>query len=391
MKLRLTLLALTSLALSACGNMAVFEAATPAPVRVAATPRPAAPPSPVPESIVIEADAEELLLTNLYERVNPSVVNIDVAGGAEADFAEFGSGSGFVLDSRGHIVTNNHVVEDADSIFVTFADGSVTEAQLVGRDTASDLAVIRVEVDSALLQPVELGDSDQVKVGQRVVAIGNPFGLAGTMTVGIVSAVGRTLPAETLSSGGSYRNPDIIQTDAPINPGNSGGPLLDSHGRVVGVNSAIRTTGENRANSGVGFAVPSNTVRRIVPQLIENGRARYPYLGVSSDSRFTMAELAAALDLPTSQGVLISEVLPDGPADAAGLRGGDREATVRGFSLLAGGDIIVAIDGTPINSFDRMISYLVNHVEIGQNVVVTFVRGNQTLEVTLTVAERPSR
>jgi 2-alkenal reductase len=389
MKLRISLLALTALALSACGNMAVFEAATPAPVRVAATPRPAEPPSPVPEAIIIEADAEELLLTNLYERVNPSVVNIDVAGGAEADFAEFGSGSGFVLDRQGHIVTNNHVVEDADSIFVTFADGSVAEAQLVGRDPASDLAVIRVEVDSALLWPVELGDSDQVKVGQRVVAIGNPFGLAGTMTVGIVSAVGRTLPAETLSSGGSYRNPDIIQTDAPINPGNSGGPLLDSHGRVVGVNSAIRTTGENRANSGVGFAVPVNTVKRIVPQLIETGRARYPYLGITADNRFSMPELAEALKLPTSRGVLVSTVTDGGPAERAGLRGGDREETVRGFSVAAGGDIIVAIDETPIGSFDEMISYLIARTEVGQVVKVTILRGDERLEVDVTLGERP--
>ncbi len=389
MKLRVTLLALTSLALSACGNMAVFEAATPAPVRAAATPRPAEPPSPVPEAIAIEADAEELLLTNLYERANPSVVNIDVAGGAEADFAEFGSGSGFVLDRQGHIVTNNHVVEDADSIYVTFSDGSVAEAKLVGRDAASDLAVIRVEVDSTLLWPVELGDSDQVKVGQRVVAIGNPFGLAGTMTVGIVSAVGRTLPAETLSSGGSYRNPDIIQTDAPINPGNSGGPLLDSHGRVVGVNSAIRTAGENRANSGVGFAVPVNTVKRIVPQLIETGRARYPYLGITADNRFSMPELAEALNLPTPRGVLVSTVTDGGPAERAGLRGGNREETLRGFSVAAGGDIIVAIDDTPIGSFDEMISYLIAKTEVGQVVKVTILRGDERLDVSVTLGERP--
>jgi len=392
MKLRLTFLAMLSAMVSACGGMAVFETATPDAPRVIIAPTRAAP-TPLPESIVIEADAEEALLVNLYERVNPSVVNIDVAGAAlQGDFSEFGSGSGFVYDADGHIVTNNHVVESADRLFVTFADGSVAEAELVGRDPSSDLAVIRVKADAQLLRPLELGDSDQLKVGQRVVAIGNPFGLVGTMTVGIVSGVGRTLPADTFTGqSGPYTNPDIIQTDAPINPGNSGGPLLDSHGRVIGVNSAIRTTGENRANSGVGFAVPVNAVKRIVPQLIQTGSVRYPYLGISSDSRFTPAELAAALDLPTPRGVLISEVVSGGPADRAGLRGGDLEATVRGLTVATGGDIIIAIDDAPVSSFDRLISYLVNNVEVGQVVKITFIRGDETMEANLTVGERPSR
>ena len=391
MKTRLTLLLLISFVLSACSGMAIFETATPAPPQVVQTaPQPTALPTRLPESIVIEADAEEILLTNLYERVNPSVVNIDVVGGSLSDFAEFGTGSGFVLDSDGHIVTNNHVVEDAQRIYITFANGQVAEAELVGRDPASDLAVIQVDVDAVLLRPVELGDSNQVRVGQRVVAIGNPFGLVGTMTVGIVSGLGRTLPADASTSDGrSFSNPDIIQTDAAINPGNSGGPLLDSHGRVIGVNSAIRTADGVRANSGVGFAVPVNTVRRIVPQLIENGRVAYPYLGISSDQRFTMAELAAALDLPTARGVLISEVEPGEPADRAGLRGGDREASVRGLPILAGGDIIIAIDDTPIDSFDQLISYLIVKTEVGQVVKVTFVRGDETLEADLTIGERP--
>ncbi len=391
MKTRLTLLALIPLALSACSGTAIFETATPAPSQVVQTaPQPTVLPLPLPESIVIEADAEEILLTNLYERVNPSVVNIDVAGGNLSDLAEFGSGSGFVIDGDGHIVTNNHVVEEAQRIYVTFADGNVAEAELVGRDPASDLAVIQVAVDAALLLPVELGDSDQVKVGQRVVAIGNPFGLVGTMTVGIVSGVGRRLPADASTSDGRlFSNPDIIQTDAAINPGNSGGPLLDSHGRVIGVNSAIRTADGVRANSGVGFAVPVNTVKRIVPQLIENGRVAYPYLGIASDTQFTMAELAAALDLPTARGVLIEEVVPGGPADQAGLRGGNRQATVRGLPIRAGGDIIIAIDGTPVDGFDQLISYLIVKTEVGQVVKITFVRGDGTLEVDLTVGERP--
>jgi 2-alkenal reductase len=391
MKVRTLFFITLSVLLSACGRVSIFETPTPVPPQVVPfTSAPTALPTPLPESIVIEADAEELLLMNLYERVNPSVVNIDVVGQLAEDFGEFGSGSGFVIDAEGRIVTNNHVVQDADRIYVTFSDGSVAEAQVLGRDSASDLAVIEVDVDPTLLHPVELGDSDQVKVGQRVVAIGNPFGLVGTMTVGIVSGVGRTLRADTFSESGSYSNPDIIQTDAAINPGNSGGPLLDSFGRVIGVNSAIRTNGENRANFGVGFAVPVNTVKRIVPQLIANGRAAYPYLGVSSDNvHFTTAELADALDLPTTHGVLISSVVSGGPADHAGLRGGDRTETVRGIPVVAGGDIITAIDGAPVDSFDQMIAYLVAHTRVGQVVKITFLRGSQTLEVDLTLGERP--
>jgi 2-alkenal reductase len=389
MKIRLTTWVFLSLLLSACRSMAVFEAPTPVPVRVVEATSIPARPTAVPPSLVIEADAEELLLINLYERVNPSIVNIDVAGAV--DVGEFGSGSGFVLDLEGHIVTNNHVVEDARLIYVTFADGSAAEAELVGSDPASDLAVIKVEVEAALLHPVELGDSDQVKVGQRVIAIGNPFGLVGTMTVGIVSGVGRTLPADTFSEAlGQFSNPDIIQTDAAINPGNSGGPLLDSTGRVVGVNSAIRTTGENRANSGVGFAVPVNTLKRVVPQLIGTGRVRYPYLGISSDNnQFTMPELAAALDLPTTRGVLISQVVQGGPADQAGLRGGNTQRDVRGDSVTVGGDIIIAVDGNPVDNFDHLISYLTAKTEIGQIVKITFLRGDETLEVDLTIGERP--
>ncbi len=377
-----------------CREFTVFEMPTPvklAPVSnapVAALPTAAPQPASTPDKITISADEVDALLTNLYERANKGVVNIDVSGGA--DLSEFGSGSGFVFDTAGHVVTNNHVIQDADEIDVTFWDGGVAIGKLIGADPYSDLAVVKVDVDPSKLHPLELGDSDKVKVGQRVIAIGNPFGLVGTMTVGIISGKGRTLPADSPAGNASnFTNPDIIQTDAAINPGNSGGPLLNSNGEVIGVNSAIRTDGTNRANSGVGFAVPSNTVKRVAEQLLKNGRVSYPYLGVSVDNHLTMAELAQALNLPAEKGVLIASVVDDGPAQQAGLHGGDRQVTVRGFPVRAGGDIIVAIDNDPVNSFDEMIAYLTARKQVGQTVAVTIIRNGEMLQVPLTLAERP--
>jgi Trypsin-like serine proteases, typically periplasmic, contain C-terminal PDZ domain len=277
-------------------------------------------PTPLPDSLVAEATAEDLLLVNLYARVNPGVVNIDVAAGAGEEASIFGSGSGFLIDTGGHIVTNNHVVEGADTIWVTFSDGSLREAEVLGTDPFSDLAVLKVDDLPPGAVPLELGDSDTLQVGQRVIAIGNPFGLQGTMTVGVISALGRVLPTVTTATGGSFSNPEIIQTDAAINPGNSGGPLLDSAGRVVGVNTAIRTT--TGGNMGVGFAVPVNTVKRIVPHLISEGTYHYPYLGITADNRFTLAQLAHELDLPVTHGVLVSAVEPGGPATGLASAGG---------------------------------------------------------------------
>jgi S1-C subfamily serine protease len=351
---------------------------------------PTALPQPVatPDRLTILADEVDLLLENIYQRANPAVVNIDVAGGS--DLTEFGSGSGFVIDQDGHIVTNNHVIEDADEIDVTFWDGAVAVAKVIGTDPYSDLALLKVDLEPGKLSPLPLGDSDRVKVGQRVIAIGNPFGLVGTMTVGIVSGKGRTLPADSPTGGANtFSNPDIIQTDAAINPGNSGGPLLNSLGEVVGVNTAIRTDGLNRANSGVGFAVPVNTVKRVVQQLQENGRVSYPYLGISVDSHFTTGELAAALDLPVTKGVLIAAVADGGPAERAGLRGGDRQVTVRGIPVRSGGDIITAIDGDAVTDFDQMIADLAAMKQVGQTVTMTILRGTETLQVPLTLDERP--
>lgn len=332
-------------------------------------------------------DAQDALLTSLYERTNPAVVYIEVVARQGGDLQPLSSGSGFLIDSEGHVVTNNHVIEGAEALQVVLADGSVVrDVELVGRDPYSDLAVIRIRADRDSLMPLELGDSDSLKVGQRVIAIGNPFGLQGTMTSGVVSAVGRTLTSRVLE-GGSFSNPEIIQTDASINPGNSGGPLLDTRGRVMGVNTAIRSgTG---INAGVGFAVPVNTVKRIVPQLIDHGAYEYPYLGITSDTRFTVAQLVEPLSLPVGHGALVSAVQPGTAAAEAGLRGGDREVEVMGYSVVVGGDIITAINGEELQTFDELVAYLVRETEVGEEVVLTLFRDDRKIEITVTLGERP--
>lgn len=344
-------------------------------------------PTPLSEETIAAVDTEDSLLVNLYQRVNPAVVYIEVLVNDGGTLAPLGSGSGFVIDTEGRIVTNNHVVEQADALRVVFSNGSVADAQILGLDPYSDLAVVQVDIPPERLVPLELSDSSTLQVGQRVVAIGNPFGLDGTMTVGIVSALGRTLPAQVLQGTGRFSNPEIIQTDAAINPGNSGGPLLDIRGRVIGVNTAIRST--TGTNSGIGFAVPVNTVKRIVPALIEEGAYRYPYLGISYDTRFTMAELAGPLGLPVTHGALIDEVTPGTAAAQAGLRGGNHEVEVMGTTVNAGGDIIVAIDGTKLRDFDDLIAYLVRETEVGQEVTLTVIRDGEELEIPVMLGERP--
>lgn len=343
--------------------------------------------TPLSDEELAEMDAEDALLTNLYERVNPAVVYIEVLLEQGGGPQRVGSGSGFVIDQEGHIVTNSHVVENADALQVTFADGMVVHnAEVIGRDAYSDLAVVKVDVISDRLSPLELGASDALRVGQRVIAIGNPFGLQGTMTVGVVSAVGRTLTSQLLE-GGAFSNPEIIQTDASINPGNSGGPLLDSRGRVVGVNTAIRSlTG---VNVGVGFAVPVNAVKRIVPDLIEKGAYEYPYLGITSDRNFTVAELTEPLDLAVDHGVLIAEVQPNTAAAQAGLQGGDREVEVMGQPVEVGGDIITAINGEELRTFDDLVAYLVSDGEVGQDVTLTVIRDGERMEVSVRLGKRP--
>ncbi len=343
-------------------------------------------PTPLSAEIISRLEAEDEVLANTYQRACPAVVYIEVMARETDAQALLGSGSGFVIDSEGHIVTNAHVIEQADYLEVFFFDGQVVEARVVGQDPYSDLAVIQVDVPGERLLPLELGDSDTLRVGQRVIAIGNPFGLEGTMTVGIISALGRSLPSRLLESEGYFSNPEIIQTDAAINPGNSGGPLLDIHGRVIGVSTAIRST--TGVNTGVGFAVPVNTLKRVVPHLIEEGTYHYPYLGITSDTRFTLAELAEPLGLPVTQGVLISGVQPNTGAARAGLRGGDHEVEVKGVAVRAGGDIIIAIDGYQLRSFGDLVAYLVRETRVGQEVMLTIIRDGEVMEVPVVLGER---
>lgn len=350
-------------------------------------------PTAVPADLVAEADAEYLLLTNLYERANPSVVNIEIASGVHTnlDIVD-SSGSGFVIDSDGHILTNAHVVRDAQEIMVTFFDGYVSQAEVVGYDDYSDLAVIQVSEANAPLFPVEFGDSNTLRVGQRVIAIGNPFGLEGSMTVGIVSALGRSLPSAELMDPEyqPYSNPSIIQVDAAVNPGNSGGPLLDSQGNVIGINTAIRT--DSGIFQGIAFAVPVNTIKRVVPQLIDQGSAKYSWLGISSmrtEGGYSVAALADELGFAVRHGILISGVEPESPAARAGLRAGSEAVEVRGIPIPVDADIIVAINGQTIRDIDDLVAYLVENTSPGDRVTLTIVRDDQTLDLDVTLGVRP--
>ncbi len=393
---------LVLLTLTACdgGASGVERALTPSTPAAALEFRQEAPPTPVAQAVIDAADAEYQLMVNLYARSAPSVVNIEVTAPGEAPRTlGISGGSGFIYDTRGHIITNAHVVSAARSIRVTFDDGHVTEARLVGADNYSDIAVIRVDpgttaAEAARLLPLSLADSDLVQVGQRAIAIGNPFGLNSSMTSGIVSALGRQLSSAELLDGAEppgFRNPAIIQVDAQINPGNSGGPLLDSAGDVIGVNTAIRST--SGTFEGVGFAVPSNTVRRVVPELIESGFVDYPWIGVSARSGedgFSVPGMAELLNLPVKQGVLVSYVTQNSPAAKAGVLGGDRLVLVRGEEVCAGGDIIVSIDGEPVRSIDGLVAHLIENNRPGDVVTLRVVRGNQSFDVDVTLERRPS-
>jgi 2-alkenal reductase len=357
------------------------------------TPRAQVVVQPPPDGI----DYESAVLRNVYEQVGPSVVNITVemdhpsVSGSEdipSDLEITSSGSGFVWDTDGHIVTNYHVVESASKVQVTFSDGTMSIADVVGEDEDSDLAVIQIDPTGYDLVPVRLGSMDDVYVGMRVAAIGNPFGLQGTLTSGIVSAIGRSIPAPTM---GNYSIPDSIQTDAAINPGNSGGPLLNERGEVIGVNSQIRS--EVRANSGVGFAVPASIIGRVIPSLIESGQYEHSYLGVSG---VTFSPLCGPdLDLsPGQRGVIVEQVLDGGPAERAGLRGADRQVATEYPSIcpsVTGGDLVTAIDGQPVTSFEEMLTYMARYTSPGDTVALTVLRDGEEQQVDLTLGTRPRR
>lgn len=345
-------------------------------------------------------------LAELYSAVAPSVVNINVLTsltGSETALPDIPQhrnlpeqntpqaeslGSGFVWDNQGHIITNNHVVAGASRISVTFSDGMTAPAELVGSDAQSDLAVIKVDPTKVgTLQPLALGDSTQVRVGQFVAAIGNPFGLEGTMTFGIVSALGRSLPVESgATSAGSYTIPDIIQTDAPVNPGNSGGVLLDMSGRLVGVPTAIES--ESGSNSGVGFAIPSVIVQKVVPELISSGAFQHPYIGIRGGTLSSL--VAEAMGLPTTtRGALVVEVTAGSPAEKAGLQGSTRTTTIDGLDAQIGGDVITAVNGQAIRDFEDLTTYLARSGKVGDQLNLTILRNGNTQSVTVTLAARP--
>jgi 2-alkenal reductase len=335
--------------------------------------------SPIGNQHAITALGLEKKLIDLYDQVNPAVVHILVYTTLD-EFFPLGSGSGFIYSQDGHIVTNNHVVEDGREFEVIFFDGSRRRAEVVGSDVDSDLAVIKVDSLPQSARVIGLGDSDQLRVGQLVIAIGNPFGEQGSMSMGIVSGLGRSLESQRQleGSGGRYSLPQVIQTDAPINPGNSGGPLVNLDGQVVGVNSAIRST--TGVNSGVGFSIPVNAVTRIVPKLIADGEYTYSYMGVQIQPlNLNTQEL---FGLPQVKGAYVTGVTEDGPADDAGLVPAD-------LNDGTGGDLIVAIDGQPLQDTESLIAYLVFHTEVGETVDLTVIRDGERVTVPLTLGARP--
>ncbi len=301
-------------------------------------------------------------------------------------------GSGFVWDTTGHIVTNNHVVANASEIEVTFADGVSVPAELVGTDPDSDLAVIKVDPKGLDLRPITVADSTGTKVGQFAVAIGNPFGLEGTMTFGIVSALGRSIPAnggnEGMFNGGqSYTIPDIIQTDAPVNPGNSGGVLLDLEGQLIGVPTAIESS--SGVSAGIGFAVPSAIVAQVVPELIKDGNFEHSYIGISGGTM--NPDLAEAMDLPVTQrGALVATVSEGGPGAKAGLKGSEDTVQINGRDVKVGGDIVIGIDGQPVTRFDDLVTYLARNGAVGKTVELRILRDGKEQKVNLTLGQRPS-
>jgi S1-C subfamily serine protease len=322
----------------------------------------------------------DLSLIQIFERSEEGVVRVNIQRSEEL-LGVSGVGSGFVFNKIGHVITNAHVVENSEKVIVTFLDGRSYTADVVGVDEFTDIAVIQVDADSSLLKPLLIGDSSNLKVGMEVAAIGNPFGLSGSMTSGIVSALGRLLPSES-----GFSIPDVIQTDAAINPGNSGGPLLNSRGEVIGINTAIQSnTGEF---TGVGFAIPSNTIAKIVPFLISEGSYHHPWVGISG--RDIDPDLAKALNLVDTRGFLIINVVEGSPADKAGLKGSSETKTVDGIEYPVGGDIILSVDGNVVRQIDDILIHLQRYKSVGDEMVLEILRDGRVTNFVLQLDERPN-
>jgi len=323
--------------------------------------------------------SESLSLIEIFEKSESGVVRVNVQRD-EAIEGIGGIGSGFVFDKKGHIITNAHVVKDAVKVVVTFLDGRSYNAEIIGTDEFTDLAVIKVNADLVLLHPLSIGDSSNLKVGEQIAAIGNPFGLSGSMTSGIVSQLGRLLPGEV------YSIPDVIQTDAAINPGNSGGPLLNMRGEIVGINTAIQSaTGEF---TGVGFSIPSQTVAKIVPTLIEKGEYKHPWIGISG--RDIDPDMANVLNLKDAIGFLIITVVDDSPASKAGLIGSDKTIEVEGVNYPIGGDVILSVDGIEVRKIDDILIHLQRAKTVGNEMILEILRDGRTTNVTIVLQERPN-
>lgn len=323
--------------------------------------------------------SESLSLIEIFEKSEPGVVRVNVQRD-EAIEGIGGIGSGFVFDKKGHIITNAHVVKDAVKVVVTFLDGRSYNAEIIGTDEFTDLAVIKVNADLVLLHPLSIGDSSNLKVGEQIAAIGNPFGLSGSMTSGIVSQLGRLLPGEV------YSIPDVIQTDAAINPGNSGGPLLNMRGEIVGINTAIQSaTGEF---TGVGFSIPSQTVAKIVPTLIEKGEYKHPWIGISG--RDIDPDMANVLNLKDAVGFLIITVVDGSPASKAGLIGSDKTIEVEGVNYPIGGDVILSVDGIEVRKIDDILIHLQRAKTVGNEMILEILREGRTTSVTIVLQERPN-
>ena len=325
-------------------------------------------------------ESKTLSLIDIFEKAEPGVVRVNTERN-QTESETGGVGSGFVFDKKGHIITNAHVIEDSTKTVVTFLDGRSYNAQIIGVDKYTDIGVIKVNADLKLLHPLSLGDSSNLQVGEPITAIGNPFGLSGSMTSGIISQMGRLLP-----SGSGYSIPDVIQTDAAINPGNSGGPLLNMRGDIVGINTAIQsTTGEF---TGVGFAIPSQTVAKIVPTLIKDGEYKHPWIGISG--RDIDPDTANVLGLKDALGFLVITVVEDSPAWDAGLIGSDKTIEVEGREYSIGGDVITAVDGIDVRKIDDILIHLQRVKTVGDEMDLEILRDDRTTNVTIVLQERPN-